>query len=1083
MINKLTLIILLIVVVVIFIIRYWKGSRVKDLSVDTLYYADDVTKMNKTKVDRIYYAQSVEDLIDIVKLAKKNNRQVIPRGQTHTMGGQTIARNGYVVDMKFMNHIVDFNKEQKYIVVEPGITWSDLIRYVNDYGLSPKILQSYSSFSVGGTVSVNAHGITDDKGMYDSVEEIKLIDGEGKIITCNRNKNEQLFSLVIGGYGLFGIIFQITLNLVNNVSLYMEATNLNVSNFDQYYTKILKDNSVNIKLARINITNMDDICLYTFKTEQNKSVISPIEDNPREMSKASQLLYKWVLPKRSIQMLRYDIELLTGKPMDFNTTKYDRNGLLYESAVPLAKLYNPLINLNVTHILQEYFIPKRNFVKWMRYLKQVFVTSQCSDKKYTYCRLLNITIRYLLKDETTFLKYAPEDMYAFVLYYRCEKHDMMDKELKGIHNKLVNYALKLNGTFYLPYRHHYSYDQLYQSYPNITEFMNLKRYYDPGDRFSNLWYDNYKNIANANIENHDGIYQDVTYDKGYKNHLDSTPSDPNYNFKTVFSSPTIRRKMKQFLKHVFYVLPADEVYSILTDIMKRNIRDIDVFINLKKAIETKGLDSGINKIKSQIGYLKLLKGQRDTLSTQIYSIMKALNINSINGYAAIGDPGYYIKSITSKEGLTVNRPIYIVHNKESSSMIDHGTILPSNNGQFIKFDYTYKKSSMINKIPENSLDLVTCFIGLHHFTIDQIDKFLKIVYKLLNSKGLFILREHNGYSSLKPLISCAHSVFNAITKESIETEKREIREFRTITEWRKIVESYGFVDMRLYTVQDNDPTENIMICFRKVDSKKSGIPTTIKNTINTNKDTYYRSGSQTYYTLPEWLSVDMIKEYGKFLEHTPWYNYPYGQNILLYWKTFIKEGKIISQKYGVKEALFSSYTVMNVVIGLVITILFIQLMILSFIPRLIYGSNDSKSGSTEAETIQMIVYNSKTDNLLNVRQVKVIKQDHGYYYIEVPRYKKFTDIVLKLTMNGYKIIEIAGQKNIQVKLFVEKSDSRIMKDIKYGKIDGLEYLFSYEIVPNLSYYEVATSVQINKMHNVIYKLVSKGVVIDHIYDF
>ncbi len=51
--------------------------------------------------------------------------------------------------------------------------------------------------------------------------------------------------------------------------------------------------------------------------------------------------------------------------------------------------------------------------------------------------------------------------------------------------------LELGGTFYLPYRHHYSKEELVTAHPRIHEFFKLKRKLDPNNVFSNLWFEKY----------------------------------------------------------------------------------------------------------------------------------------------------------------------------------------------------------------------------------------------------------------------------------------------------------------------------------------------------------------------------------------------------------------------------------------------------------------------------------------------------------------------------------------------------------------------------------------------------------------
>ena len=100
------------------------------------------------------------------------------------MGGQSIAKDGFIIDTVYMNRMI-YDQSSKTVTVGPGVTWGDLImvciyifpnlrsplyssplfaslpssylliliQYLNQYGMSPQIMQSYCSFSVGGTIS------------------------------------------------------------------------------------------------------------------------------------------------------------------------------------------------------------------------------------------------------------------------------------------------------------------------------------------------------------------------------------------------------------------------------------------------------------------------------------------------------------------------------------------------------------------------------------------------------------------------------------------------------------------------------------------------------------------------------------------------------------------------------------------------------------------------------------------------------------------------------------------------------------------------------------------------------------------
>ena len=147
------------------------------------------------------------------------------------------------------------------------------------------------------------------------------------------------------------------------------------------------------------------------------------------MSRMSQVLYKWLLP--SVKSLRSAIEKSAYQALDW-TDDNDLNQLIYESAEPLAKMYSPIHSIEDTFILQEYFVPSISLRAWTTRVKPIIT------KKYELVTLLNLTIRFVHKDDTTLLAYSQSDggSFCFVLYYRIRKSVEADQELEKIHNAL-----------------------------------------------------------------------------------------------------------------------------------------------------------------------------------------------------------------------------------------------------------------------------------------------------------------------------------------------------------------------------------------------------------------------------------------------------------------------------------------------------------------------------------------------------------------------------------------------------------------------------------------------------------------------
>jgi len=210
----------------------WPGSKF-DLDFTGDICLNDVSRLNATRVFSLFYPRTLNDIEYLISKAKSQGKTISIRGQAHTMGGQTLPsrkRNtiNYVCDLKYMNR-VEYDESTKEVLVEAGATWTHVIKKLNSYGRSPVVMQSYCTFSVAGTISVNAHGITSDHAMYESVISIEYIDINGKKGECSREKESELFSLMIGGYGLFGIITRLKLKTVPNVKTSLEYIRLQVS--------------------------------------------------------------------------------------------------------------------------------------------------------------------------------------------------------------------------------------------------------------------------------------------------------------------------------------------------------------------------------------------------------------------------------------------------------------------------------------------------------------------------------------------------------------------------------------------------------------------------------------------------------------------------------------------------------------------------------------------------------------------------------------------------------------------------------------------------------------------------------------
>src|SRR6266850_1156907 len=185
-------------------------------------YVNDIhSQLNRTRVDRIVSPRSLRDLQAALFTAKKTGKAISVAGGRHAMGGQQFGTDTIFIDSRSMNRILQFDQERGTIEIEAGIQWPQLIEgYIamqkgrpRQWGIAQKQTGA-DRLCIGGSISANAHGrgLT-LKPLIADVESLMLVDADGNAERCSRTENRELFGLVNGGYGLFGLIASATLRL------------------------------------------------------------------------------------------------------------------------------------------------------------------------------------------------------------------------------------------------------------------------------------------------------------------------------------------------------------------------------------------------------------------------------------------------------------------------------------------------------------------------------------------------------------------------------------------------------------------------------------------------------------------------------------------------------------------------------------------------------------------------------------------------------------------------------------------------------------------------------------------------------
>jgi FAD/FMN-containing dehydrogenase len=159
---------------------------------------------------------AASDAIARLTRGEANPASLLAYGNGRSYGDSCQNVDGALVDMRPMNRILAFNREQRIIEAEAGAMLSDIIAATMTEGLFPCVVPGTRFVTLGGAIANDVHGKNHHRrGTFGcSVEWLKLLRSDGKTLRCSRTENGRLFSATIGGMGLTGLIVSAGIRLM-----------------------------------------------------------------------------------------------------------------------------------------------------------------------------------------------------------------------------------------------------------------------------------------------------------------------------------------------------------------------------------------------------------------------------------------------------------------------------------------------------------------------------------------------------------------------------------------------------------------------------------------------------------------------------------------------------------------------------------------------------------------------------------------------------------------------------------------------------------------------------------------------------
>jgi len=447
--------------------------------------ADNAALFDIPMSDDVHMPKTVEELTSLVQDAKKNKTTISIVGAGKSQGGQTTAgkNKNYRISLSKLNHLITLDVLGKTVTVQAGMTWGQLQKYIAPHGLAVSCMQSYNDFSIGGSLGVNVHGQDFRHGpLISTVQEFKLLQSDGTIIIVNHQKNAELFGAAIGGYGLFGIITEVTLKLVDDMLLDKFTEEIDADELADYFIEHIKDNkeiefySARFSIGSWNLLNKAFVIYYKKSETSDQDLFDYAPDGFKaKVSNKSSAKTAAAFTKSSF--LR-NCRLWLERLMLQKKITMSRNNLMSYSLKSLPQDTN-----KIRYILQEYFVPYEQLNSFIKKMKKIV--------KMSGVKLLNVTARHIEKNTEAMLSFSGRESCALVLYIPVEKTEAEYAKTVLWTQHLIDAALACKGTYYLPYQLLATKEQLHKAYPIFNDFVALKKMYDPQELFINALYEKY----------------------------------------------------------------------------------------------------------------------------------------------------------------------------------------------------------------------------------------------------------------------------------------------------------------------------------------------------------------------------------------------------------------------------------------------------------------------------------------------------------------------------------------------------------------------------------------------------------------
>jgi len=468
------------------------APRILSASEEKIWVNDVHSQLNRTRVRELLSPRTRDQLAEIVHSASRKGFPISVSGCRHSMGGQQFATDSICIDMRSLERVISFDQERGLIETEAGIQWPKLIHTYLDaqsgrakqWGIAQKQTGA-DTFTLGGSLSSNVHGRgLAMKPLISNIESFTLINADGKSIRCSRDEKKELFRLAIGGYGLFGLIDSVTLRLAPRQKLRRVVEIIRADHLPKRFEERIAQ-----KFLYGDFQFSVDEKSPDFLQRGVFSCYEPIDAHESIVAKKELREDDWL---ELLRLAYTDREKAFKRYSDYYLST---NGQTYWSDTSQLSAYLPNYAQKIREliggeesslIITEIYVPRPDLPNFLGQAAELLRSNRTV--------VIYGTVRLIERDDESFLAWAKQS-YACIIFNLLTLHtpDGIEASARSFRG-LIDLAIARGGSYYLTYHKFAKPDQVMACYPQFNQFLDLKRNYDPAERFQSDWYRYYRQL-------------------------------------------------------------------------------------------------------------------------------------------------------------------------------------------------------------------------------------------------------------------------------------------------------------------------------------------------------------------------------------------------------------------------------------------------------------------------------------------------------------------------------------------------------------------------------------------------------------